>query len=214
MRKKIISFLVMVLVMVACLWLSLPCMAEEYCMNAGDHVSIRVMGHDDLSSTYIVRTDGKIEYPLIGTVEIEGKTVGELTGELKERLAEYIVNPLLTINVTKMGGTRVFVLGEVRDAGLHELTKSHRALDAIGAANGFTGRAAKKKVYLIRNGDKNNIQFLNFNAYLKKGDVSQNPVLHEGDCLYLTSNHKFSFGRDVLPFIESWYFMRRADKKF
>ena len=210
MRKKIISLLVMV----ACLWLSLPCMAEEYCMNAGDHVSIRVMGHDDLSSTYIVRTDGKIEYPLIGTVEIEGKTVGELTGELKERLAEYIVNPLLTINVAKMGGTRVFVLGEVRDAGLHELTKSHRALDAIGAANGFTGRAAKKKVYLIRNGDKNNIQFLNFNAYLKKGDVSQNPVLHEGDCLYLTSNHKFSFGRDVLPFIESWYFMRRADKKF
>ena len=53
-----------------------------------------------------------------------------------------------------------------------------------------------------------------FNDYLKKGDISQNPVLHEGDCLYLTSNHKFNFGRDVLPFIESWYFMRRADKKF
>ena len=108
----------------------------------------------------------------------------------------------------------MFVLGEVRHAGLHELTKSHRALDAIGAANGFTDKAAKKKVYLIRNGKEDNIQFLNFNAYLRKGDVSQNPVLQEGDCLYLTSNHKFNFGRDVLPFIESWYFMRRADKKF
>lgn len=210
MRKIIISFL-----FIACMMLlTLPCTAEEYNMNAGDHLQIQVMGHGDLTGTYIVRTDGKIDYPLIGTVEIEGKTIDGLTQELKERLAEYIVNPLITINIAKMGTTRVFVLGEVQRAGLHELTKSHRALDAIGAANGFTDKAAKKKVYLIRSGKEDNIQYLNFNAYLKKGDMSQNPVLHEGDCLYLTSNHKFNFGRDVLPFISSWYFMRRADKKF
>lgn len=209
MRKKIVSLLFTV-----CLLISLPCMAEEYIMNAGDHMQIQVMGHEDLSSTYVARTDGKFEYPLIGSVDITGKTVEGLTGELKVRLAEYIVNPQITINITKMGSTRVFVLGEVREAGLHELTKSHRVLDAIGAANGFTDKAAKKKVYLIRNGKENNIQFLNFNEYLKKGDISQNPILHEGDCLYLTSNHKFNFGRDVLPFIASWYFMRRADKKF
>ena len=209
MRKIIVSLLFTV-----CQLFSLPCMAEEYNMHAGDHVQIQVMGHEDLSSTYVARTDGKFEYPLIGTVDVTGKTVEVLTEELKKRLAEYIVNPLITINITKMGSTRVFVLGEVRHAGLHELTKGHRVLDAIGAANGFTDKAAKKKVYLIRNGKEDNIQFLNFNAYLKKGDVSQNPVLQEGDCLYLTSNHKFNFGRDVLPFIESWYFMRRADKKF
>ncbi len=209
MRKKIVSLL-----FTACLLVSFPCMAEEYIMNAGDQMQIQVMGHEDLSSTYVVRTDGKFEYPLIGTVDITGKTVEGLTAELKVRLAEYIVNPLVTINITKMGSTRVFVLGEVQLAGLHELTKGHRVLDAIGAANGFTGKAAKKKVYLIRNGKEDNVQFLNFNAYLKKGDMSQNPVLQEGDCLYLTSNHKFNFGQEVLPYIASWYFMRRADKKF
>lgn len=209
MRKIIASLL-----FTACLLFSFPCMAEEYNLHAGDHVQIQVMGHGDLSGTYVARMDGKFEYPLIGTVEIEGKTIDALTQELKGRLTEYIVNPLVTINIAKMGTTRVFVLGEVRHAGLHELTKSHRVLDAIGAASGFTDKAAKKKVYLIRNGKEDNIQFLNFNAFLKKGDISQNPILHEGDCLYLTSNHKFNFGRDVLPFIESWYFMRRADKKF
>lgn len=133
-------------VFTACMMLfSLPCMAEEYNMNAGDQLQIQVMGHGDLTGTYVARTDGKFEYPLIGTVEIEGKTIDGLTQELKERLAEYIVNPLITINIAKMGTTRVFVLGEVRHAGLHELTKSHRVLDAIGAANGFTDKAAKKK---------------------------------------------------------------------
>ena len=34
---------------------------------------------------------------------------------------------------------------------------------------------------------------LNINKFLKEGDVTQNPSLREGDCLYLTSNHKLSF---------------------
>ena len=202
---RIIIFLFLLTV---CLLFSLPCMAVEYSMKAGDNVQIQVIGHGDLSSTFIARTDGKFEYPLIGTVDVTGKTVEDLTKELKVRLAEYIVNPLITINIAKMGSTRVFVLGEVRHAGLYELTKGHRVLDAIGAANGFTDKAAKKKVYLIRNGKEDNIQFLNFNAYLKKGDMSQNPILHEGDCLYLTSNHKVTL-MDIALFasraMDSWY---------
>ena len=47
---------------------------------------------------------------------------------------------------------------------------------------------------MIRNGQENNIQELNFNDFLRKGDVSQNVVLNEGDCLYLTSNHKITLG--------------------
>ena len=96
MRKKIITFL-----FTACLLLALPCMAEEYSMKAGDNVQIQVMGHEDLSSTYVARTDGKFEYPLIGTVDVTGKTVEVLTQELKERLAEYVVNPLITINTRR-----------------------------------------------------------------------------------------------------------------
>ena len=99
MRKKIVSLL-----FAACMLLAAPvCMAEEYNMKAGDNVQIQVMGHEDLSSTYVARTDGKFEYPLIGTVDVTGKTVEGLTQELKERLAEYIVNPLITVNITKMG---------------------------------------------------------------------------------------------------------------
>ena len=57
MRKIIVSFLFM-----ACmLLLSLPCMAEEYNMNAGDELQIQVMGHADLTGTYVARTDGKFE---------------------------------------------------------------------------------------------------------------------------------------------------------
>ena len=52
MRIRILSLL-----FTAFLLFSLPCMAEEYNMNAGDHVQIQVMGHGDLTGTYVARTD-------------------------------------------------------------------------------------------------------------------------------------------------------------
>ena len=186
--------------------------APEYIMSPGDKLMITVTGYDEYSSNptqpdsaFIVRPDGRVSFPLVGTIDTTDKTVNQFTEELRSKLAEYLVNPDVSVNIAQWGTTRVFVLGEVNKAGLYELTKSHRVLDAIGAANGFTKDAAKKKVYLIRDGDEKKTTQLNFNNYLTKGDAKQNVVLHEGDCLYLTSNGRFNFSQDVLPFLSAWY---------
>ena len=190
--------------------------AGEYIMSPGDKLVITVTGYEEYSSNptqpesaYIVRPDGRISFPLVGTIDTTDKTVGQFTEELRTKLSEYLANPDVSVNLIQWGTTRVFVLGEVAKAGLYELNKSHRVLDAIGAANGFTKDAAKKKVFLIRDGDEKKTTQLNFNDYLTKGDLKQNVVLHEGDCLYLTSNGRFNFNTDILPFISAWYMFDR-----
>ena len=191
--------------------------AEEYIMTPGDQLQIYVLGHPDISSTransdssYTVRPDGKLNFPLVGEIDVNGLTVFEFTNLLTKELSEYIINPKITVNVAKLGTTRVFVLGEVKNQGMHELTKSHRVLDALGAAGGFTEKAAKKNIFLVRNRGtaEENVQKLNILNYMKKGDMSQNLVLQEGDCLFLTSNHKLTFGNILSlanSLIDSWY---------
>ncbi len=191
--------------------------AEEYIMTPGDQLQIYVLGHPDISSTranndsaYTVRPDGKMNFPLVGEIDVNGLTVYEFTQLLTKELSEYIINPNITVNVAKLGTTRVFVMGEVSKQGMYELTKSHRVMDALGAAGGFTQKAAKKDIYLVRNGvrEEDRVQKLNILNYMKKGDMSQNLVLQEGDCLFLTSNHKISLA-DVLLIAsratDSWY---------
>ena len=191
--------------------------AEEYIMTPGDQLQIYVLGHPDISSTransdssYTVRPDGKLNFPLVGEIDVNGLTVFEFTNLLTKELSEYIINPKITVNVAKLGTTRVFVLGEVKNQGMHELTKSHRVLDALGAAGGFTEKAAKKSIYLVRNRGtaEENVQKLNILNYVKKGDMTQNVVLQEGDCLFLTSNHKVTL-LDIMLFVnratDSWY---------
>lgn len=183
--------------------------AEEYIMTPGDQLQIYVLGHPDLSSTransdsaYTVRPDGKLNFPLVGEVDTNGLTVYEFTNLLTKELSEYIINPQITVNVAKLGTTRVFVLGEVKNQGMYELSKSHRVLDALGAAGGFTEKAAKKNIFLVRNRGtaEENVQKLNILNYMKKGDMSQNLVLQEGDCLFLTSNHKVTLA-DIMLFV-------------
>lgn len=191
---------------------------NEYVMCPGDQLRVVVYGHEDLSSPqtgnttpYIVRPDGKVNFPLIGDIDVTGKTVPQFTQELQNSFAEYLVDPQISINLIKLGTTRVYVLGEIKRPGLYELTKSHNVLDALGMAEGFTEKSAKKNIFLIRKGATEPI-LVNINDYFRKADQSQNYVLNEGDCLFLTSNHKILIARDIMPFVMGAYYIDRIDR--
>lgn len=202
---------------VACIAMLLCCssfavvQAEGYLMVPGDELNIQVVEHQELSSgknngdSYIVRPDGTVSFPLVGQLDTKGKTVEIFTAELEDRLARYIVDPKVSVNINKLGTTRVYVFGEVKMPGLYELTKSHCVLDAIGAAQGFTRDTAKKNIFLIHKDHQGEPIKINLNNLLTKADVSQNYELVEGDVLYMTRNGRIDFARDILPFISGTY---------
>ena len=189
---------------------------NDYIMCPGDQLQVVVYRHTDISSPlnstpYIVRPDGKVTFPLIGDIDVTGKTVTEFTRQLEASLAEYLVRPQVSVNILKLGTTRVYVIGEVKKPGLYELEKSHRVLDALVKAEVFTEKAAKKKIFLIRKGAEEPV-LVNINNFLKKSDQSQNYVLNEGDCLYLTSNGKINIVRDIMPFVNGAYMISEIKK--
>lgn len=194
--------------------------AEEYRLGPGDVLSISVWGFEELSAGsslarlnslggltegFIVRPDGKISFPLIGDVSASGLSVSQFNGSITQALQEYLNNPKVTVNIIKFRTTRVYVLGEVNKPGMCELEKSHKMLDAIGMAGGYTQYAAKKSVYIIRSGRTDQPIKINLLQLLKNGDMTQNYTLAEGDVVYLTSNNKMNFAQDIVPLIMGAY---------
>ena len=214
MRKTILA-----LGLAASLCALSPVSAEQptdYIMCPGDVLPVVVYGQQDLSregsnSPYVVRPDGKVSFPLIGDVDVIGKTVTQFREEITNRFSKYLVDPSVSVNVIKLGTTRVYVLGEIKKPGLYELEKSHRVIDALAKAEGFTEKSSKKNIFLVRAGSSE-VEKLNVNNFLTKADQKANLVLNEGDCLYLTSNHKVSFSRDIMPFVYGAYYIDRIDK--
>ncbi len=71
--------------------------SEEYRLEVQDKISIHFPYHPQFSSTVLVRTDGKVTVPLLGDVEAESKTPGELAADLNRAYGKYIQNPSITV---------------------------------------------------------------------------------------------------------------------
>ncbi len=189
--------------------------ADAYVLRPGDILAITVLGYDEFippanasgPSGFLVRPDGHFSFPLIGEVAVQGLTAGQLTEVLRTRLSEYLIDPKVTVNLAKLGGTRVYVLGEVVRPGSYEIEKAHNLLDAVTAAGGPTKDGAKRNVYIVRRSKPNEFQKVNLLAILKQGDYSQNVPLGEGDAVYLTSNGRLNFATDIMPFITASYYI-------
>lgn len=206
---------ILVLAAVTALWTGTAC-AEEYYMRPGDELNIVVTQQQDLGnsstnqSPFVVRPDGNVSFPLVGEIHAEGMTVSQFTNVLQQGLSRYIVDPDVSVNISKLGRVRVYVFGEVRKPGAVELEKGHTVIDAIGAAQGFTRDTAKKKIFLIHQDQPKSLIPINLNNMLKTGDMSQNVTLREGDILYLTKNHRIDFARDIAPIFSSIYMITEA----
>lgn len=207
-----------------CLMATVACssFATEYTLRPGDQLSIIVTQQEDISTSvtnsgtatpYQIRPDGRISVPLVGEIDANGMTVSQFTDTLRTGLSRYIVDPDVSVNIVKLGGVRVYVFGEINKPGVYELTKSHRVIDAIGAASGFNWDTAKKRIFLIHQDNPEKAISINLNHILQTGDMAENYELREGDILYLTKNSRISFARDIAPIFSSAYMLSEIKKK-
>ncbi|VBB09396.1 polysaccharide export protein [Lucifera butyrica] len=193
--------------------------AAEYRIEPGDVLMINVLGHNEILAAggnqqgeeLVVRPDGKISLPWMGDVQASGISVLALTSAIRQGLGEYIVNPVVSVNVVKFHTTRIYVLGEVTRPGMYELEKQHNLLDAIGIAGSYTKDAAKKHIFIIHKGHTDKPAEVNLLRLLEKGDMSQNIALSEGDVVYVTNNHRIDFARDILPWVTAAYQVHYID---
>ena len=212
MKKSIITFALLLSFLSSILLPAANAAPPDYTLDYGDVLSISVWGFDDLQAKDLpISPDGRISFPLAGEIDVQNLTTTQLIAKLTTSLSQYVKNPIVTVNLMKVRTTRVYVLGEVPKPGMFELTKDHTLLDAIGMS-GYTAYAAKRKVSIVRRGERGSALTVNLQALLEKGDFSQNITLNEGDVVYLSNNGKIDFFKDIAPYISTAYMINRWDK--
>jgi polysaccharide export outer membrane protein len=103
-------------------------------------------------TTLRVSQDGKVVLPLIGELEVRGKTSAELERELSQRYAKFIRNPQIGVLVTEFR-QRVSVMGAVQKPGVIELMGPQTVVDALALAGGVTEKAGNQ-VHVYRQDSK------------------------------------------------------------
>jgi polysaccharide export outer membrane protein len=123
----------------------------EYRLGPEDVIEVFVWKQPELTTTVVIRPDGRISLPLTNELEASGKTAVQLQKEITERLQEYITKPIVNVIVTQVNSLKISVLGEVRKPDVYRIKNQVTVLDAIAMAGGFTDLARPNRVIVLRN---------------------------------------------------------------
>lgn len=123
-------------------------------LGVSDIFEVKVYGEPDLSGVYRVSSDGLINFPLVGTLKVEGLGATELSELLTKSLKEgFLKNPQVSIFVKEYSSKKVFVFGEVAKPGTYAYEDDMTIIQTITLAGGFSKGAAKNKVSVTRTED-------------------------------------------------------------
>ena len=126
---------------------------------------------------YIVDQVGEIDFPVIGKLRIEGLSPDELRVLLRDKLSDYLKDPIINIRLLNF---TVTILGEVNSPGTYPVNGEQvTILEALGFAGDLTNRGIRENVLVIRdfNGTK---------VYTRLDLTSKNMV--KSPVYYLTQN--------------------------
>jgi polysaccharide export outer membrane protein len=116
-----------------------------------DTFDVRVYGEAELSGTFRVATDGTIDYPLAGRIQVGGLRTGEIQRLLVTKLkGPYLKEPQVIVTIKDRNSQKISVLGQVARPGQVSYYPNMTIVDAIASAGGFTGIAAKNSVNMRR----------------------------------------------------------------
>lgn len=125
--------------------------AARYTLSAGDKLRIIVFGQDNLSNIYAVDGSGRVAMPLIGTVQVGGKTTADAARAIEAKLSNgFLREPHVTVEIDAY--RPFYILGEVTTSGQYQYVNGMTVETAVAIAAGFGPRAARDYAILTRDG--------------------------------------------------------------
>ena len=141
-------------------------------------------------SGYIVESDGTIDFPILGKIQVAGLTREEVAEKIKDELLDsrQIKDPVVTVTYMNLGFA---VLGEVKSPGRYKIDRDRfTILDALALAGDLTINAERESIVLVRHdGSKDHAYVLNL---LDTRQLYDSPAfnIQQGDVIYVKPNDK------------------------
>ena len=158
--------------------------SAPYMVGPGDILDIAVWKNQDLSKQLPVLPDGKISFPLIGEIVVAGKSISQISEELKNKLSQYIPEPVLSVSVHQVNSLLIYVIGKVNNPGMFALNTNVNALQALAMAKGMNTFAKKDEIKIFRKKDGKTITFdFDYDDVSEGKNLDQNIQLERGDII-------------------------------
>lgn len=164
----------------------------NYVIGPGDTMEIFVWGNEELTTSSIVRPDGKFTTRLVEDLPASGQTPTQLARSIEKAYAEYVRQPVVSVIVNGFVGVpeqQIRVVGEATQPRGVPFTQHMSLLDLMIAVGGMTEFAAGNKSVLVRTRNGQQTSYgLRLDDLLRDGDISANMALMPGDIVIISES--------------------------
>ena len=160
----------------------------EYYIAPSDKLEIFVWQNADLTKIVSVRPDGKLAYPLVGTINAAGLTLDQLQNIIQEKLAVYIRFPQVIVSLIESAGNKVVVLGQVNYPGIFTFKGNAISLiEVLAMAGDFTTDSRRESVMVISDNFSENpkVRKINLLTAIRNGVADTNIFIKPDDVVYV-----------------------------
>ena len=155
------------------------------------------VNQETTSPVYVVKTDGTVDLPIIGNVQVAGMTISELEMSLAESYTLYYKEPFVQARYVNK---RVIVLGATEGQVIPLESEGMNLLEILSLAGGVNNDAKGNNIRLIR-GDLSNPQVQVIDLSTIEGMAKANLEVQPNDIIYVEPVRRpFTEGlRDIVP---------------
>jgi polysaccharide export outer membrane protein len=150
--------------------------------------------------TYLVRQDGRANLPLLGDIDVSGKTILALENEIKALLSENYIAPFVQIRVTNQ---RVIIFPGKGDAQVVSLTNANTSLlEVIALAGGIRAEARSNSIKLMRKISPSKREIYKIDLSTIQGLKNAQMIVQSNDYIYI--DFKPRYASSILQEISPW----------
>jgi polysaccharide export outer membrane protein len=172
---------------------------EPSYIAAYDKLVLTVFGMEGLEKVEVqVDGSGRITFPIIGAVEVGGKTVAEVQQEIRSRLqANFVRDPQVAVNLMEAADRVVTIEGQVTKPGSYPIIGRTSLLRAVANAGSPTEFAKLKEVVVFREVAGQRYAALYDMAAIRRG-VYSDPEIFANDLVVVDESRARRLFKDLL----------------
>jgi len=140
---------------------------------------------ENATLTYLVDPEGNINFPILGTIHVEGMTRNQLVNYLQTEIGKDVKDPIVYVSIKNY---KITVLGEVRTPGTYTMdSEKITLLQALGRAGDLNLTAEREGIILIREEDG---VARHYTIDLKSAELLNSPYfyLQQNDVIYVPAS--------------------------
>lgn len=169
----------------------------RYKLGPGDSLAMSVFKMSGYEARVKVLSDGTINLPRIGTVDVWGLTLEEARQRITEAYEVFLRRPIVYLDLVASRPVKVTVTGEVGRPGVFSLPTQLAGgwptlVDVVQKAGGVTASGDLSRIEVLRPSARsgNSIQRYQFDylTVLREGGHAPNPLIYDGDSIRLHKN--------------------------